>query len=235
MTKAEYIRRKRRRQKIKRNVVSFLLGCVIAIPFCIGHVHSVKQWEQTKKEWALEQIQQDNEIERERQKALEEDDLLRIGRSGETSGESFFVDPDIPYEVQAAAHEAGERYGIQPEFLEAVAWVESRYEPDAVSSDGECIGLMQIAPKWHVDRIASLGYTTEDLWEVTPSMMVGADYLLELFYTHDDPHWVLMKYNGDSDAAGYLAGDAEISDYATAVMNKFHELDEAHREGGGGL
>lgn len=73
MTRSEYIRRKRRRQKIKRNVISFLLGCVIAIPFCIGHYYSVKHYEEVRKEWVMEQIQRDQEIERERQKALEED------------------------------------------------------------------------------------------------------------------------------------------------------------------
>lgn len=73
MTRPEYIRRKRRRQKIKRNVISFLVGCVIAIPFCIGHYYSVKHYEEVRKEWVMEQIQRDQEIERERQKALEED------------------------------------------------------------------------------------------------------------------------------------------------------------------
>lgn len=48
-----------------------------------------------------------------------------------------------PYDALFA--EAGAKHGVPAELLSAVGWVESRYQPDAVSSAG-AIGVMQIMP-----------------------------------------------------------------------------------------
>ena len=53
------------------------------------------------------------------------------------------VDPSVPYAAEFEA--AGERYGISPRLLAAVARVESSYRPDAVSGAG-AIGIMQLMP-----------------------------------------------------------------------------------------
>lgn len=49
----------------------------------------------------------------------------------------------VPYADQFSA--AGARHGVPPELLAAVGWVESRYQPDAVSPAG-AEGLMQLMP-----------------------------------------------------------------------------------------
>lgn len=53
------------------------------------------------------------------------------------------VGSDIPYADEFEA--AGARYGVPPRLLASLAWVESRYQVDAVSSAG-AIGMMQIMP-----------------------------------------------------------------------------------------
>lgn len=53
----------RRKQKIKRNVVSFLIGCIIGVPFCVGHIRSVLEWKETNRKWVVEQTQRDFEDE----------------------------------------------------------------------------------------------------------------------------------------------------------------------------
>jgi membrane-bound lytic murein transglycosylase B len=53
------------------------------------------------------------------------------------------VGSDIPFANEFEA--AGARYGVPPRLLASLAWVESRYQVDAVSSAG-AIGMMQIMP-----------------------------------------------------------------------------------------
>lgn len=143
----------------------------------------------------------------------------------ETTDEpSWFIDPDIPMEVQEAAQKYGELYGLSPEFLEAVAYAESRYDPEAVN--GGCLGLMQISTRWHIDRMERLGVT--DIFDLDGNMAVGADYLAELFATYEDAGAVLMYYNGDANAEAYLNGSARLSGYASGILAMAEELEEKH-------
>ena len=147
---------------------------------------------------------------------------------GEVEAVKEYWDEDIPVEVQAAAKHYGEIYHLSPEFLEAVAYSESRYQPDA--SNGECVGLMQICPRWHWDRMEHLGVSDEELWTVEGSMAVAADYLAELFerYGDADPAVILMAYNGDGRLESYRAGACEMSAYAAEVLANAEALTEKH-------
>lgn len=127
-------------------------------------------------------------------------------------------------EVQELAEEAGRTYGICPEFLQAIAWQESRWQPDA--SAGGCEGLMQVAACWHSERMARLGVT--DLYDPEENMLVAADYLAELFGCWEDPAMVLMVYNGDSSAQHYWETGEGISDYALQILELSEQLEREH-------
>ena len=120
--------------------------------------------------------------------------------------------------------QAGEEFGICPEFLQAVAWVESRYGEDAES--GGCSGLMQVSERWHRERMDRLGVS--DLYDPAGNMRVAADYMAELFERYGDPGMVLMVYNGDSGAARYQDTGEGLSDYAAAVLEMAAELERRH-------
>lgn len=126
--------------------------------------------------------------------------------------------------VAQLAEEVGDTYQICPELLQAIAWKESRYCPE-VESKG-CIGLMQVAGRWHRERMQELG--TDNLKDARQNMIVAADYLQELIETYGDPVMVLMVYNGDSQAEDYFEGRCSPSEYAEAILEYSAELEKMH-------
>lgn len=210
----------RRRHTRRENLVSAMIGCVIGLALGLAHVQSVKNYQASE----LSQFDRQQDV------ILLENitPVLETAAPEEptTWEPEPYNDPDIPDEVEAAAEAAGEAYGIEPEFLEAVAFYESTYNTQAIN--GGCYGLMQISTYWHMDRIQRLGYTESSVWEAGPSMMIAADYLEELFEKYDDPYWVLMTYNGDSAADVYRNGNGSPSEYALLVTELAFELRNRH-------
>lgn len=126
--------------------------------------------------------------------------------------------------VAQLAEEVGDMYQICPELLQAIAWKESRYCPE-VESKG-CTGLMQVAGRWHQERMKELG--ADNLKDAHQNMLVAADYLQELVETYGDPVMVLMVYNGDSRAEDYWKGHCGPSDYAEEILELSAQLEVQH-------
>lgn len=139
--------------------------------------------------------------------------------------EDDVIDDEIPDEVVRAAEYWGFEYDICPELLESMAYQESRFRASIKSANGSCIGLMQVNPKWHKDRMKKLGVTTEDLLTVNGSMAVAADYLSVLFEKYEDPVTVLMLYNGDE-----RAFTGKTSAYAREILKRSEEYEIRHHK-----
>lgn len=112
---------------------------------------------------------------------------------------------------------------ICPELVEAIIEAESSWNPKA--QNGDCIGLMQVSESWHKGRMARLGIT--DLTDPYDNILVGVDYLSELFEQYEDVGAVLMKWNGDSRLSEYLK-TGELSEYADKVLERSAELERLH-------
>lgn len=212
----------RRRHTWKENLVSAAIGCVIGALAGTAHWHSATEYQ--RQAAASLQSEEAPVILATYSEPIEVDEE-------ETEAPLVYEpepynDPEIPDEIEAAAEAAGEAYGFEPEFLEAVAFYESTYNTQAVN--GGCYGLMQVSTYWHADRMERLGVTESQIWEAGPNVMVAADYLRELFGRHSDPYWVLMTYNGDSNADAYLEGKASPSEYALLVQELTFELRNRH-------
>ena len=204
-------------KKIKDNIYSIILGIVLGMIFGAAHIDSCNMH---KSECGLILNVEHTIIEEE--PVIIEEKVAAINPIEIEVMEMQYRDSDIPDEVEEAAIKYGEEYNIQPEFLEALAWRESRYHPDAVSSDGSCIGLCQINPKWHKERMKRTG--KDDLYQIDDNMNIAADYLADLFKDYPgDPEIVLMIYNGDH---SYKKGN--ISEYAQDIVNKSQELERKH-------
>lgn len=131
---------------------------------------------------------------------------------------------EVPENVEQISMELGTQYNICPETIQSVCFKESSFDPRA-ENDG-CIGIMQVNPDWHRDRMDRLGVT--DLYDVRGNMLVGVDYLHELIVQYEDISVALMKYNGDSRADGLMSGTEDVSEYADEVLRISAELERGN-------
>lgn len=125
--------------------------------------------------------------------------------------------------VRSLANYIAPMYGLDPDILLALSWIESRWTPDAVSVHN-AVGLCQIIPKWHYGRMAKLGVTS--LYDPYSNMLTSADLLHELqsYPNGADIQWVLMAYNLGVDDANVLYNQGIVTDYARDVLSKKEEL-----------
>lgn len=128
---------------------------------------------------------------------------------------------DVPQEVVEISEELGDRYSICPELIQAMCFKESSFQSDA--KNGGCVGIMQVAPKWHKDRMNRLGVF--DLFDARSNMIVGVDYLSELIGQYEDVSVALMVYNGDGAAEDVICGSADVSAYADEILAISAELE----------
>ena len=125
-------------------------------------------------------------------------------------------------EYKAYACEIAEMYDLSPELIVAMIEKESSGKRKAVSS-ANCIGLMQISPKWQKDRMEKLGVT--DLTDAYSNILVGCDLVAELFDKYGDVYAVLMAYNeGEYSGAIERAENGEYSAYATKIVERWREM-----------
>ncbi len=129
--------------------------------------------------------------------------------------------------LDACFEQAGLRYGIAPQLLRAIAWVESAMDPRALNANRDGthdIGLMQVNSRWLL-RLARFGLRPQDLWDPCTNVHVGAWIL-----AHAIRRW---GYTWEAVGA-YHAGDrpaaaARRARYAERVRRRLAALEEAAR------
>ena len=117
------------------------------------------------------------------------DNKLRIPADIPTSG-----DPALDKII----YEAGEREGVDPRFIHAVIWQESKYKVDARSHAG-AQGLMQLMPA------TAKRFGCHDLNNPADNINAGTKYL----------SWLLKRFAGNVELAlaGYNAGEGSVDKY----------------------
>ena len=214
---------------MKRKIISLLLGSFLGL--LAGQAHWKSQYLYTRPVIADAKVS-DLGISEEITYVESEPIIGTESPEGEQhilrSDTLLYYDEDIPYDVQECAQIYGEMYDICPEFLEAIAFVESSYIPTA--ENGTCVGLMQINLdcEEQLERMEKFGLKETDMYEVEASMIVAADYLYELFEDYKDPGEVLIRYNGDRTGLKKYKKTGKISDYAEEVLELSENLERKH-------
>lgn len=112
------------------------------------------------------------------------------------------IPADIPTsgaaDIDRMIFDAGEREGVDPRFIHAVIWQESKYVKDAKSHAG-AVGLMQLMPAT-ADR-----FGCEDRSDPAANIDAGTKYL----------KWLLKRFSGNVELAlaGYNAGEGSVDKY----------------------
>lgn len=151
----------------------------------------------------------------------------------ETQSETVATEPlvtlyDAPLSAELQLHiiQESEAHDIDPSVIVAVIWKESRYKATAKGDSGKSLGLMQIQPKWHKDRMARLDCI--DLLDPFQNVTVGVDILAELLDKYDgNISMALMAYNAGAAGANrhWFSKGIYSNSYSEAVLSKAALLD----------
>ena len=112
------------------------------------------------------------------------------------------IPADVPTsgdkELDRIIFEVGEREGVDPRFIHAVIWQESKYDRNARSHAG-AQGLMQLMPA------TAKRFGCDDPSDVEANVEAGTKYL----------GWLLKRFDGNVEfaLAGYNAGEGAVDKY----------------------
>jgi soluble lytic murein transglycosylase-like protein len=120
-----------------------------------------------------------------------------------------------------AANDAGQKSSVDPLLLLAVVAVESRFNPYAESEFG-AKGLMQVIPKYHLDKFEDIGPGQSFLHPAT-NLRVGAAILREYIRRSGSVQTGLQWYAGAQDDAS--------NQYSMKVLAERARLEQALKQG----
>ena len=132
----------------------------------------------------------------------------------------FFVAAAATERMVAAAHSAAREVGLDPLLVLAVISIESRFNPIAESGMG-AKGLMQIIPKYHLDKLRAAG-GEDAVFDPESNIHIGARILQEYVHRTGTLEAGLQYYNG--------AWRDNSAQYAYKVLAERERLEQMLRD-----
>lgn len=123
-------------------------------------------------------------------------------------------------EVRRMVIAEAKRYQVPPALALAVAHVESRFDPTALSSAG-ARGVMQIMP---ATGLGEFGVHPDRLWEPSLNVQLGVAFLASLITQYGDVRQALAHYNGGGAAARSMPPD--VANYVELVISWWRRFDD---------
>lgn len=137
----------------------------------------------------------------------------------------------LPEEIEQSCTYYASLYGLAPEFVEGIIWVESRGIKDV--RNGSCIGICQINLDSQKDRLYSsmelVG--TDDPYDYDAQIRTCCSLLYDLYWISadevEDLIYVTAAYNGQSKAREN-SEKGIISSYSQKVLDVAYIFEEQH-------
>jgi len=137
-------------------------------------------------------------------------------RLGEYLAARYRISAVVATDIVSKAHAVGRRLELDPALILAIISVESRFNPVAESTMG-AKGLMQVIPRFHAEKIASVG-GEHRVFELEPNITVGARILKEYMRHTGDLFDALQMYVGAS-------SEEDANEYSEKVARERDRLD----------
>jgi soluble lytic murein transglycosylase-like protein len=136
----------------------------------------------------------------------------------------YKVSQAITLDLVTIAHTAGHQIGLDPLLIIAVMAVESRFNPIAESVQG-AKGLMQVIPKYHVDKFREYGGEKYAVFDPETNILVGSQILKDYLSQTGSLNDALQRYVG--------ASSEEDDPYIGKVMTEKQRLLQVLRTSSG--
>lgn len=119
------------------------------------------------------------------------------------------VDHDDAVEIVKVAIKWSGEYGIDPATIISIIAKESGFDKHAISQSA-ALGLMQVLPKWHIDKIkaAKTEVGSPELFDIDANIYIGTRIYYDCRKKTKSLEKALVCYNGGGDP-----------NYAKSVMN----------------
>ena len=101
--------------------------------------------------------------------------------------------PATQLDAEDYIDKTAKRYGLEPQIVKALIEEESEWVASAEGDNGQSIGLMQIQPRWHKERMKRLGIT--NLYDPEQNVTVGCDILSELLNKYGNYDTEMGRWN----------------------------------------
>jgi hypothetical protein len=135
----------------------------------------------------------------------------QVDKSITTTEMIKILKPQIDPSIATIIAKEIDKYEIFPkELIVSLMFKESSFNPLAVSSS-DCIGLMQINPKAHPDKIDGLSYN--ELFHISNNIRIGHQILEEYYNETNSVKKALLRYFG-----------ANNKEYIENILSNFLEL-----------
>lgn len=152
--------------------------------------------------------------------AVVEASPVRVRALAEFLAKRYKVSQAITFDLVQMAHAAGHQIGLDPLLIIAVMAVESRFNPIAESVAG-AKGLMQVIPKYHLDKFREFGGEKYAVFDPETNILVGTRILKDYLAQTGSLNSALTLYVG--------ASDADDVPYIEKVMTEKQRLQQVLR------
>lgn len=150
----------------------------------------------------------------------------------------IFGDVLYPIEYEDLIVKYAKQYALEPSFIAALIYTESRFNPNATSHVG-AQGLMQIMPATGKAIAGRLGEEFGDLYDPETSIRYGTSYIRSLIDAYNlDYNAALAAYNAGSGAADRYVltrSDASLPLETSAYIKKVNFAQKIYNDLYGGI
>jgi hypothetical protein len=122
--------------------------------------------------------------------------------------------------VQKIVAQAATEHGVDPDLINAVIWVESRFDPEAKSPAG-ARGLMQLMPATAAYLAKQMGEHNPRAYDPAFNVRAGSLYLAEMIEKFGDERYAVAAYHaGPGNVKRWLEAGEAFPDYSDTYVAK---------------